>query len=270
MDTWTILNIGRIFIYCILFIRVYTTYSAATSTSNTSCRMQPPIDIPLPRQTSSLHSLDSSGIVGPPSPDPLGDSTSPLSSSHNTFRSRRLDTHALPSNSQPNRRPSEYTRQWSLFGQLMEIEGQLPSSIGSTTNSHPHESDGDISVHEHAASSPPRTRLNSNFHTQYSAEPTSYDASFPYSITNNYEPDSLSSSAASLDVPSRAIPPFRLPTFTNTHRNILKCAIAYFIASLFTFSPHLSRFISDLSSYGPNDPTTPSPSGHMVATMYGE
>ena len=269
MDTWTILNIGRILIYCILFIRVYTTYSAATSTSNTSCRMQSPIDIPLPRQTSSPHSLDSSGIVSPPSP--LSDSTSPLSSSQNTFRSRRLATphHALPSGSQPNRRPSEYTRQWSLFGQLMEIEGQLPSSIGST-HSHPNESDGDISVHEHAANSPLRTRLNSSFHTQYSAEPISYDAPFPYSITNNYEPDSSSSSAASLDVPSRAIPPFRLPTFTNTHRNVLKCAIAYFIASLFTFSPHLSRFISDLSSYGPNDPTTPSPSGHMVATMYGE
>ena len=238
--------------------------------------MQPPIDIPLPRQTSSFHSLDSSIFVDSTSPNALGehsiDSTTPISSSPNTVRSRRLTTlsHALPSGSQPNRRPSEPTRQWSLFGQLMEIEG-LPSSIGSTPRLSRPNSDGDISVREHVASSPglsPQTRLSSSFHTQYSTEPASYDAPFPiHPTTNNHESDSLSSSAASLDVPSR---PTQSLTFTNTHRNILKCAIAYFVASLFTFSPHLSRFISDLSSYGPNDPTTPSPSGHMVATMYDE
>jgi hypothetical protein len=219
----------------------------------------PPIDIPLPRQT-SFHSLDSS-VFGQPSPNPLDElSTTPVASSRN--RSRRITT--------APRRP-EYTRQWSLFGQLMEIEG-LPSSNGSTNRPN---SDGNISVREHDASSPrlsPRRRLSSSFHTQYSAEPPSDDAPFlTHPITS--EPDNLSSSAASLDVPSRPTQsylPFRPPTFTNTHRNVLKCAIAYFIASLFTFSPHLSRFISDLTSSGPNDPTTPSPSGHMVATMYDE
>ena len=50
------------------------------------------------------------------------------------------------------------------------------------------------------------------------------------------------------------------------HRNVLKCSIAYLIASLFTFSPYLSGFISDLTSYGPGE-RKPSPSGHMVATM---
>ena len=235
----------------------------------------PPIDIPLPRETSSFHSLDSS-IFGSPSPNSVGGlSTTPVASSRNTFSSRRTTSstapYALPSGNQPNRRP-EYTRQWSLFSQLMENEG-LPSSIGFTSrNSHPN-SDGNISVREHDASSPglsPRRRLSSSFHTQFSAEPASYDVPFPiHPITT--EPDNLSSSTPSLDVPSTPTPsylPFRLLTFTNTHRNVLKCAIAYFIASLFTFSPHLSRFISDLSSYGPNDPTTPSPSGHMVATMY--
>ena len=235
----------------------------------------PPIDIPLPRHTSSFHSLDSS-VFGSPSPDPLGElSTTPVASSRNTFRSRRITTavpYALPSGSQPIRRSPESTRQWSLFGQLMEIEG-LPSSIGSTPRHSRPNSDGNISGREQDASSPglsPRRQLSSSFHsTQYSAEPASYDAPFLiHPITT--EPDSLSSSAASLDVPSRPVQsylPFWPLTFTNTHRNVLKCAIAYFIASLFTFSPYLSRFISDLSSYGPNDPTTPSPTGHMVATM---
>jgi hypothetical protein len=57
-----------------------------------------------------------------------------------------------------------------------------------------------------------------------------------------------------------------LPTFSALHRNVLKCAIAYLIASLFTFYPPLSRFIGDLSSYGPGS-KGPSPSAHMVATM---
>ncbi|KXN90635.1 hypothetical protein AN958_03875 [Leucoagaricus sp. SymC.cos] len=57
-----------------------------------------------------------------------------------------------------------------------------------------------------------------------------------------------------------------IPTFTTLHRNVLKCAIAYFVASLFTFCPALSNFIGDLTSYGPGS-KGPSPSAHMVATI---
>ena len=271
--SWTLDTYLLYFIYtCVYIFRLLLILVALGSTSNARCMMQPPpIDIPLPRQTSSFHSSDSSAF-GQPSPDPFDElSTTPVASTGSRNRSRRITTaprsYALPSGNQPNR--PELTRQWSLFGQLMEIEG-LPSSNGSTNRPN---SDGNMSVREHDASSPglsPRRLLSSSFHTQYSVEPASDDAPFLiHPITS--EPDSLSSSAASLDVPSRPTQsylPFWPPTFTNTHRNVLKCAIAYFIASLFTFSPHLSRFISDLSSYGPNDPTTPSPSGHMVATMY--
>lgn len=219
-----------------------------------------PIDIPLPPQTTSLHSSDSS-IFG-------SNSSTPIANGRNAFRSGRITT-------APHARPSASQRRWSLFGQLMEIE-ELPSSIDSTSRRSRLNSDGNISLRDHDASSPslsPRLgrRLSSSFHSQYLTEPAGYDVSYPIAT----EPDGLSSSAASLDVPQASGPtqsylPFRPLAFTNTHRNVLKCAIAYFIASLFTFSPHLSRFISDLSSYGPNDPTTPSPTGHMVATMYDE
>jgi len=246
---------------------------------------QPPVDIPLPRKAPSFRSLDSSVFIGSPSSYPTEsiddfDSTTPHSSSRNAFRSRKRPATAntLPSGSQPNQRHAEYSHQWSLFGQLMEIEGQLPSSISSTPR--PSRPDSDA-AREYIASSPslsPRILPSGSFHTQYSTEPTSYGAFFPIqpvasdlaSNPNTYEPDSLSSSVATPEVPfgaTQSYLPFRLPTLTITHRNVLKCAIAYFIASLFTFSPHLSRFISDLSWYGPNDPTTPSPSGHMVATM---
>ena len=54
-------------------------------------------------------------------------------------------------------------------------------------------------------------------------------------------------------------------TFAQTPaaRDIIKCIIAYFISSLFTFNPTLSSLIYDVSGEG----SGPSPSGHMVATM---
>ncbi|KAJ7122055.1 Fusaric acid resistance protein-like-domain-containing protein [Mycena crocata] len=58
----------------------------------------------------------------------------------------------------------------------------------------------------------------------------------------------------------------RLPTVPVLYRNIFKCTVAYLIASLFTFSPYLSSFISDLTTYGDGE-RRPSPSGHMVATI---
>ncbi|KAI0694282.1 Fusaric acid resistance protein-like-domain-containing protein [Cytidiella melzeri] len=49
-------------------------------------------------------------------------------------------------------------------------------------------------------------------------------------------------------------------------KNILKCCVAYFIGSLFTYSPYLSGFIADIKGGAPGE-RAPSPSGHMVATV---
>ncbi|KAJ7467034.1 Fusaric acid resistance protein-like-domain-containing protein [Mycena latifolia] len=85
-----------------------------------------------------------------------------------------------------------------------------------------------------------------------------------------YDSDTTSSTitASSVDEPpsTRWFSPQRLPTVPLLYRNIFKCAVAYFIASLFTFSPYLSSFISDLTTYGDGE-RRPSPSGHMVATV---
>lgn len=56
-----------------------------------------------------------------------------------------------------------------------------------------------------------------------------------------------------------------IPTLTPLQKNILKCAIAYFIGSLFTFVPALADLVSDLVPLNSNE--GPSPSGHMVATV---
>jgi hypothetical protein len=61
---------------------------------------------------------------------------------------------------------------------------------------------------------------------------------------------------------------WRVPTLTPLQRNILKCSIAYLIASLFTYSDTLSSFVALFSTAeGPDGEKHPSPSGHMVATM---
>lgn len=209
--------------------------------------MQPPIDIPLPRTESGL----------------VAESINDSFSTRSTFRSRRGSATPRPSISQ---RPSH---QWSLFSQLMENEGQLPSSSPTRRISRA-ESDGDLTSSPALST---RIRPSPNFHTHYSEEPTTYDTSSSVhhpiisENPNEYESNSFSSSLEVLPTSTQSYLPFRLPTFTIIHRNILKCAIAYFVASLFTFSPHLSRLISDLSPFWPNDPTTPSPTGHMVATM---
>ena len=58
----------------------------------------------------------------------------------------------------------------------------------------------------------------------------------------------------------------RMPTLPTLYRNILKCSIAYFLGSLFTYYPPLSRFIAELTQDGPGE-KYPSATGHMVATV---
>ncbi|KAF6761178.1 hypothetical protein DFP72DRAFT_880344 [Ephemerocybe angulata] len=59
-----------------------------------------------------------------------------------------------------------------------------------------------------------------------------------------------------------------VPTMPVVYRNVLKGAIAYFVASLFTFEPHLSTLFSGLVSYkNDGEEKLPLPSGHMVATI---
>ncbi|KAF8134358.1 Fusaric acid resistance protein-like-domain-containing protein [Boletus edulis] len=60
--------------------------------------------------------------------------------------------------------------------------------------------------------------------------------------------------------------PSRVPTIPLLWKNILKCSVSYFIGSLFTFHPSLSRFFGDLTSYGSGG-GGPHPSAHMIATI---
>ncbi|KAI0032892.1 Fusaric acid resistance protein-like-domain-containing protein [Vararia minispora EC-137] len=58
------------------------------------------------------------------------------------------------------------------------------------------------------------------------------------------------------------------PALTSLQRSILKCSIAYLVASAFTYNDTLSSFVALFSTAeGPDGEKHPSPSGHMVATV---
>ncbi|KAJ7762513.1 Fusaric acid resistance protein-like-domain-containing protein [Mycena metata] len=159
-------------------------------------------------------------------------------------------------------------RKWSVFGQVMENEAQLwtGGSIKSARRS------------IYAPSTPlggtdADPFLDVNVRSQSPLAEGSERVSYFMDPPRNedieeYDSDSTTSTrsrSSSLDEAS-STPWFSIPTVPVLYQNILKCAIAYFIASLFTFSPYLSSFISDLTTYGDGE-RRPSPSGHMVATI---
>jgi len=184
------------------------------------------------------------------------------------------------------------THQWTLFGQLMENEGQLPSPRPhhrSTTTGRPssfrrneHEesfTSGLVSSPARRSKADPFLDVRSIVEENEPAELSDDTARLPgrnpsAEDDSNYDSDSDSDTS---DGPPSPISPEaserkwtglwnHIPTVPILYRNVLKCSVAYFIASLFTFSPHLSNLISDLTSYGPG-PHSPFPIGHMVATM---
>lgn len=151
----------------------------------------------------------------------------------------------------PQLRPSP--REWSLFEQLMENEGQLALSSSRT----------------------PR-------HTRSTEEPLWKSSIAPSPISL---PQGLARRTDLMDDTSDAVPEnsaisltrtatadhsrcqlIRLPPIPLLWKNILKCSVAYFLASLFTFHPYLSHFFDDMTSYGTGE-CGPSPSGHMIATI---
>lgn len=175
--------------------------------------------------------------------------------------------------------------QWSLFEQLMENEGQftIPRSLTrrNTVNT---------SYCSQSSSPGPSTSASTNIDPFHSVpqspthrplvdrplvdEPFEFGPASGHSSESEDEPheDEISSVGSSATVipppaPSHRFFPFKVPTIPVSRKNVLKCAVAYFLASLFTFSPYLSGFLSDISTSEPGN-AVPSPTGHMMASMY--
>lgn len=169
---------------------------------------------------------------------------------------------------------------WSLFGQLMETDSLLqnlesPRLIRQRSRNNLEASffspfpenetdpfrDGDRPF------VPSYARSNNRF--AESPRPEQAQAEQPGDASTDYTSEASVDSTPALKskIPTPCWFSLRqFPAIPILYRNIIKCAVAYFVASLFTFSPYLSGFISDITSYGSGE-RRPSPSGHMVATV---
>lgn len=263
--------------------------------------MQPPLDIPARSRRASSYISQHFGephlLVG--SPEPLGSNpfdhshvpnqdpdlglpaTTPISSNQAFTSSlpRKRSTFAQPSTSytsfarsssdEPATRERHPEQQWSLFGQLMENEGYLspkaPSTIRGRRDSGSDyfglETTSTVSgfsprlrgIPQHANSIRTASPIRSSIYNE--AGPEDYDSDDHSSVAPTmYAPDSPQKSWHTYFHLGRLSPSL-------ISQNVLKCAIAYFIGSLFTFSPFLSKLISNMDS------STPSASAHMVSTM---
>lgn len=166
-------------------------------------------------------------------------------------------------------RPSS-RREWSVFEQRMENEGQmrtkniLRESVSESVVPSPFQPTTDLL----ARSESPTPGAPSLRHVSVESVHESDDAS---TIGYDSESDSEDSSqpVASISAPPpqkrRWYSKWKLPSLTPLQRNILKCSVAYFLGSLFTFNLTLSSLITSVISMG--DERAPSKSGHMVATV---
>ncbi|KAF8504112.1 Fusaric acid resistance protein-like-domain-containing protein [Gautieria morchelliformis] len=167
-----------------------------------------------------------------------------------------------------------HDREWSLFGQLMEDEGQLrpANSTKIRRRNAQHRADATSpqpSVAEHdpfLVSSVPSNRLPSLSADPDPIRPDPPDFDDYSSDDSDVSSDATPTPREFLTPPSRYPSWLQPPTLSRLQKNVLKCGLAYFLSSLFTFVPYLSSFLADVPSNGKWE-RGPSPSGHMVATV---
>lgn len=180
--------------------------------------------------------------------------------------------------------------EWSLFAELISQESPLPNASSTSTPAttvrartlFPSPRSARDTRGSYFDPAPSSNGVLDSFHSEHSRRPSNLPSpSSPsppppdYASTRASTDDSSilansdharHSSARSVSTQTKWYSPSRIPPLPPLYRNILKCCVAYFIGSLFTFSPYLSGFIADITGGDPGD-RIPSPSGHMVATM---
>ena len=198
-----------------------------------------------------------------------------FSSSHAPqLHSTRLSTtpRSLPVPSTSRRpisgRASPGERQWTLFGQVMENE--LRSTASRRIKRRPSHHDG-VSPSESRSGYFPTSPGLSDAESRVQSPAGDFPPNRDDMSEDEYDSDESQPSQTMRTTFVEHTPRWYsvrcLPTLSNLQRNIMKCVIAYFIASLFTFSTYLSSFVSDITSDNEPGNSKPSPAGHMVATV---
>lgn len=182
-------------------------------------------------------------------------------------------TNSIPRSTRRSETPlsSHAQHQWSLFGHIMEDERQFRSSapipIGPSSDRSSHISQVSSAIRSQTngpASDVFATRLVTHpqvqdIYPEQEQESTAHEEG----SSEDSEETAITATRVSGTGITRWIPS-RVPTIPLLWKNMFKCSVAYFIGSLFTFHPSLSRFFGDLASNGAGGPY---PSAHLIATM---
>lgn len=175
----------------------------------------------------------------------------------------------------PNSPDMGLNREWSLFEQVMQNEGQLRAREGSSLQRRPSrntmfvpagqtlETIASGSSTPGSFQSPEGQALSAPSYESTPAERAMSPEDNASEYDSDDSQDSTHSNARNTDIPAKSPRWLQLPTITPLHKNILKCAVAYFLGSLFTYNSTLSQLVT---SWTTND-GLPSQSGHMVATV---
>ncbi|KAG9036609.1 hypothetical protein FRB95_008443 [Tulasnella sp. JGI-2019a] len=225
---------------------------------------------------------------------------SPMSSRQNNLRSSAMSdrVHHTRSDSRITQ-----AREWTVFGQLLHDthpsrstgveEYESGSGTGTTRRGHGNgyrygsqprsqavrddvdvEDDESIASQFYYTASPPKNTdqiplLDDSMPTENHTGGQSSTSTLNGNANHNGDNISIRSSklskrrSSSISLRTRMIS--SIPTLTALQRNILKCAFAYFLGSLFTFWPVLSDFLQAVVPLEAGQ--GPSSSGHMVATI---
>ena len=206
--------------------------------------------------------------------DPTSPTFSHISDDQNTPRpqmGRRTTSDFNVQSRAPHRRRKvarHGEHEWSVFEQVMEDGGQLRSTSSTQRRKIKSKHSG-LNIILPTTSSNTGTMLGDSSVVQSPIQETISNPLSSDSTSSLSPSDSDTDSEESVDIKdtrkSRWLPCVHIPEVPLLYRNILKCAIAYFIASLFTYVTPLSHLIGSITAEGDK---MPSPSGHMVATMY--
>ncbi|KAG9316913.1 Fusaric acid resistance protein-like-domain-containing protein [Chiua virens] len=208
--------------------------------------------------------ISSQACVSTPTRPPLELRTSSFSNSTTSHRRSTTSVHST-------RRSSSQQHQWTVFGQLMENEGQMPAT-GWVLSDHTVRRSQGPSLVQSPVEEPSGDVFAARFRAQSHAPAAA--STDVYSDHDTLDEDVSSDESEETETPTMPTRvshaarwiPSRVPAIPLLWKNMLKCSVAYFIASLFTFHPSLARFFGDLTSYGSGG-GSPYPSAHLIATI---
>ncbi|KAF8507480.1 Fusaric acid resistance protein-like-domain-containing protein [Hysterangium stoloniferum] len=131
-----------------------------------------------------------------------------------------------------------------------------PGSTSTVNHHDPFISSGNSSSRPASLTAEPEAIVTQDIPSDYDE----HESDDPESSPNS----ELSASSSSIKHQPQSF--WQIPEPSRLQKNVLKCSLAYLLASLFTFIPYLSGFLADVPSRGKWG-GGPSPSGHMVATI---